>query len=359
MNRSFVRQIICIGRNQIDITILYFSSLVCLGHRGPLLRWKVWKTGRQSNFKLPWSAPTEAIDREDGMAGGVNSMRLAMAGAALTISVCAASAHADTILFVGNSFTYGALSPVWHYRAGSVTDLNNEGIGGTPALFKLFTQEAGLIYDVSLETSPGKDLQWHIDHKTPVIDRAFDHVVLQSFSTLDAAHPGDPTSLIKSTGVMAAMFQAKNPKVDIWLDSTWSRADLTYQPAGHWYGKPITAMALDMRAGYDKAWMANPGVHGVLPVGQAFSRAIATGFATPNPYKGEGPGQIDLWAFDNYHASAFGYYLEALIEFGAITGKDPLSLGPKETAAQELGISPAQATTLQQIAHDQLAAEKR
>ena len=271
----------------------------------------------------------------------------------------ASAARADTILFVGNSFTYGALSPVWHYRAGSVTDLNKEGVGGVPALFKLFTTEAGLSYDVSLETSPGKDLQWHIDNRTPVLDRAWDHVVLQSFSTLDAKAPGDPTNLVRTAAVMAKMFHDKNPMVDIRLDSTWSRADLTSQPAGHWYGKPIDAMEKDLRAGYDKAAAGSPYIRGVLPVGQAFNRAIETGLATPNPYKGEGPGQIDLWAFDNYHASAFGYYLEALVAFGAITGKDPLSLGAGETAAKELGFSPAQATALQQVAHDQLAAEGR
>jgi hypothetical protein len=292
------------------------------------------------------------------MARSELNWRLLTAGACL-LALSAGATHAETILFVGNSFTYGALSPVWHYRAGSVSDLNKEGVGGVPALFKLFTTEAGLTYDVSLETSPGKDLQWHIDNRTPLLNRAWDHVVLQSFSTLDAKAPGDPAGLIKSTGVLAAMFKARDPKVDIWLDSTWSRADLTYQPAGHWYGQPIDAMERQLRAGYDKAWMATPGVHGVMPVGQAFNRAIETGLATANPYKGEGPGQIDLWAYDNYHASAFGYYLEALVEFGVITGKDPLSLGPRETAAMELGISPAQATALQQVAHDQLAAEAK
>jgi hypothetical protein len=269
------------------------------------------------------------------------------------------AARADTILFVGNSFTFGHLSPVWHYRKDSVTDLNNDGVGGMPALFKLFTQEAGLQWQVSLETSPGKDLQWHIDNRTPLIDKAFDHVVLQSFSTLDAAHPGDATSLIKSTGTLVSLLRARNPKVDIWLDSTWSRADLTYQPSGHWYGKPIDAMEKVVRAGYDKAAAATPGVHGVLPVGQAFNLAIESGFATPNPYKGTGPSQINLWAWDSYHASAYGYYLEALVAFGAITGKDPSSLGKDETAAAELGVSPAQASRLQQIAHDQLALEKR
>jgi len=287
--------------------------------------------------------------------------RLARIAAFVAVSavVLPGAAGADTILFIGNSFTFGYLSPVWHYRKDSVTDLNDDGVGGMPALFKLFTQEAGLKWEVSLETSPGKDLQWHIDNKASVIVKPFDHVVLQSFSTLDAAHPGDPTSLIKSTGTLVSLFKGRNSKVDIWLDSTWSRADLTYQPAGHWYGKPIDAMEKEVRAGYDKAAAASPGVHGVLPVGQAFNRAIEGGFATPNPYKETGPGQIDLWASDGYHASAYGYYLEALVAFGAITGKDPQALGKQETAAAELGISPTQATRLQQIAHDELATQKR
>jgi hypothetical protein len=281
-----------------------------------------------------------------------------LAFAAILAVTLTRTATADTILFIGNSFTFGYLSAVWHYRKDSVTDLNNEGVGGMPALFKLFTQEAGLQWQVSLETSPGKDLQWHIDNKSSLIIKPFDHVVLQSFSTLDAAHPGDPTSLIKSTGTLVSLLQARNPKVDIWLDSTWSRADLTYEPTGHWYGKPIEAMEEDVRVGYDQAAAATSGVHGVLPVGQAFNRTIRSGLATPNPYKGIGPGQIDLWAVDNYHASAYGYYLEALVAFGAITGKNPFSLGPRETAAAELGIPPGVASRLQQIAHEELAAEK-
>jgi hypothetical protein len=283
----------------------------------------------------------------------------------LTASLSAASllfaatpASADTILFVGNSFTFAAYSPVWRYRSASVTDLNGEGVGGVPALFKLFSDETGLHYDVSLETSPGKDLQWHIDHKTPVLDRAWDHVILQSFSTLDAKAPGDPTSLIASTAVLAKMFHDKNPAVDIRMNSTWSRADLTYQPSGHWYGQPISTMEQDVYAGYAKAAAASPFVHGAIPVGGAWNRAIETGFAAPNPYQGIAYGKVDLWAFDNYHASTFGYYIEALMIFGAVTGRDPRTLGAHETAAMELGLSPAQAGAMQQIAFDELAAAK-
>jgi hypothetical protein len=277
------------------------------------------------------------------------------AAALVLLAGSAGQACADTILFVGNSFTFGALSPVWKFHNTSVTDLNGGGVGGVPALFKTFTTEAGLDDTVSLETVGGKDLQYHLDNKRAVIDQAWDHVVLQSFSTLNAAKPGDPASLVSSAAVMAKLFHDRNPRVDVRLTATWSRADLTYQTTGHWYGKPIGAMAKDVEAGYEQAAAGSPLIAGVIPVGLAWNRAFDTGFAAPNPYDGIAPGKVDLWAYDNYHASSFGYYIEALMVFGAVTGKDPLSLGPHETAAQELGISPAQATAMQQIAHDQLA----
>jgi len=53
----------------------------------------------------------------------------------------------------------------------------------------------------------------------------------------------------------------------------------------------------------------------------------------------------------------YGYYLEALVLFGSITGKDPRSLGTVECSGFELGLSAAQVGALQQVAFDQLAAE--
>ena len=152
------------------------------------------------------------------------------------------------------------------------------------------------------------------------------------------------------------LFHARNPAVKIYLDATWSRPDLTYPDKGPWHGKPIEQMAKDVQAGYEAARKANPGIAGIVPVGLAFNRAIADGVADPDPYDGIAAGKVDLWAYDHYHASAFGYYLEALLMFGQVTGHDPLSLGPKEIAADDFGFSPEQATQLQRIAHDELTA---
>lgn len=278
-----------------------------------------------------------------------------LAGLALSLGAGAALA-AESVLFVGNSFTYGANSPVWKYRGDSVTDLNGTGVGGVPALFKLFTTEAKLDYTVSLETVGGQGLDFHLKQKAPLLDKAWDHVVMHGLSTLDAAKPGDPALLISSTAEMAEMLHARNPKVDILLTATWSRADQTYPATGHWHGQPIEAMGRDLRKAYDAAAAGSKYVRGVVPVGDAWNRAFAVGFADPNPYDGIAAGQVDLWTWDNYHASTYGYYLEALMVFGRLTGLDPLSLGARETAGIELGLSAPQIASLQQIAHDELAA---
>ncbi|MEP7184391.1 MAG: DUF4886 domain-containing protein [Rhodanobacter sp.] len=265
-----------------------------------------------------------------------------------------APAPAQSVLFIGNSFTYGAHSPVWRYHADLVRDLNGDGVGGVPALFKLFTQEAGLDYDVSLETVGGKTLKFHYTQKRAQIDHVWDHVVVQEYSTLSADQPGDPATFKQYASKLATMFRQQNLSVDIRLMATWSRPDQTYKPGGHWYGKPIDAMSNDLQKAYADVAAGNPSIHSVIAVGSAFNRAIASGVADGNPYDGIRFNQIDLWAYDHYHASMYGYYLEALMDFGSITGKDPRSLGKHETAANELGLSSEQTEALQEVAYRQL-----
>ncbi|MFI4889470.1 MAG: PEP-CTERM sorting domain-containing protein [Steroidobacterales bacterium] len=265
-------------------------------------------------------------------------------------------AVAASILFVGNSFMFAQGSPVRYYRADTVTDINGTGIGGVPALFKSFASQAGLSYEVFLETEPGVGIDWHLEHKLPAIGaRAWDSVVLQSYSTLDAQKAGDPVLLIASVQKIAGLLRTRNPGVELRLVATWPRADQVYDPKGAWYGKTIEAMALDVRAGYDRAAAATPGITAVVPVGEAWVRAMHEGLAAANPYDGIDAGKIDLWTYDHYHASTYGYYLEALVLFGSITGRDPRSLGDRECSGFELGLSSAQVHALQQVAYRQLA----
>jgi hypothetical protein len=280
--------------------------------------------------------------------------------AAAVFLLAALPASARTILFIGNSFTFGANSPARYYKSDTVTDLNGPGangktVGGVPAIFKAFTKEAGLDYDVSLETVGGKGMDYHFAEKRALIDKPWDVVVVHGYSTLDQAHPGDPALLIRSAKQMTDMLRARNPQAAVWLFATWSRADQTYPEDKAWSGKPIEQMGKDNEAAYEQA-AKNAGDTGVVPVGLAWNRAIDSGFADGNPYDGIAAGKVDLWAWDHYHASIYGYYLEALMDFGKVTGKDPLSLGDNETVAEDMGFSKPQTHALEQIAHDQLAA---
>jgi hypothetical protein len=270
----------------------------------------------------------------------------------------AGHAAAASILFVGNSFTFGHGSPLPHYRAAAVTDLNGEGLGGVPALFAAFAAEAGLHDDVSLETHPGVGLDWHLEHERAVIgQRPWDAVVLQSYSTVDAKRPGDPALLVASVRELVAVLRAKNPGVQVWLMATWARADQVYTSGGAWYGKTLEAMTRDIRSAYTLAATGTPGIRGVIPVGDAWLRAIQSGVADANPYDGIDAGKVDLWTYDRYHASLHGYYLEALMVFGSVTGRDPRSLGATECAASELGLASSEVAALEQVAFEQLAAD--
>ncbi|WP_314440551.1 PEP-CTERM sorting domain-containing protein [Massilia timonae] len=268
-------------------------------------------------------------------------------------------ACATTILFVGNSFTYGAGAPAVNgFRPHTVSDLNGTKIGGVPALFKAMTEQAGLDYEVSLETEGGAGLDFHYKHRHGLIVKPWDIVLLQGYSTLDQDAPGDPAKLIHYSGLLAQAFHQQNPQVDVRLTATWSRADQTWLPSGVWYGKPIRQMALDVRRGHDAAHAASRFISGVIPVGEAWTRAIASGVAAANPYHGIPAGQVNLWGDDAYHGSAHGYYLEALTIFGSITGRDPRSLGAGDAIAREIGIDARTAAALQDIAAEQLASEK-
>ena len=264
-------------------------------------------------------------------------------------------AAAERVLFVGNSFTFGAGSAVRFYRNHTVDDLNDEGVGGVPALFESFTEQAGLDYDVALETRGGTGLDFHLAEKRALIDRrGWDVVVAHGYSTLDQDKPRDPAKLVATAQQFAALLRARNPQVEIHLTATWARADQVYPAEGAWAGQTVAKMATDIRAAYDAAATA---AHAeVIPVGDAWNRAMATGVADPNPYDGIDAGKLNLWTYDHYHASVPGYYLEALVVFGRVTGWDPRALGDRECSAFELGLSRAQVRALQQVAFDELAA---
>ncbi|WP_420137734.1 PEP-CTERM sorting domain-containing protein [Sphingomonas sp.] len=272
------------------------------------------------------------------------------------LAAMAGPALAERILFVGNSFTFGAGSPVRTYRPDLVRDLNREGIGGVPALFKRFAEQAGQNWDVSLETASGQDFAYHLANKRAQLTGVWDVVVLQDYSTLDKLRPGDPAAHVRDAERLAMLFKAANPRVRVLLETTWSRADLTYPPGAPYRGKSIRAMTEDIARGNALAIGSTRDLFaGTVPVGEAWLRAMSQGVADPNPYDGIAFGKVNLWTWDHYHASAAGYYLAALVIFGRVTGVDPRTLGIRERAAEDLGLQPQTAVALQRIAAEELA----
>ena len=101
---------------------------------------------------------------------------------------------------------------------------------------------------------------------------------------------------------------------------------------------------------------------GVVPVGNAFQRAVDAKIAkSSNFYKADGTydesgSQMNLWWIDRTHPSVYGSYLNALVSFGTISGRNPTSFGATEKAAKDLGIAPSDAVILQNIAAESLIA---
>jgi hypothetical protein len=370
--------------------------------------------------------------------------------AALCLSP-AAMADPISILFVGNSYTFGRVDPVMSYNAASVHDLtaafyaaNPSGAnpwephpwGGVPGIFKQFTVESGLNYDVSISARNGASLRGQFlntanatwDLRGNVASKTWNTVVLQEQS--DAALPpgkgknadlapfnayadqferfihdgaaqtyteaslyGSLTAC-KATGLSTASCNAvrsipqnvnASASTQVYLTETWARPDMVFahkitksdptSPDGRpivdtgasggdatlYYGS-LAGMTHDLHDSFIAKAGSNPNFAGVIPVGDAFQSALDQGlaksggfYAADGTYAAALPGEsMNLWWIDYLHASKYGSYLDALVQFGVITGLDPNSLGAGEIAARDLGISAGDALTLQHIASAQL-----
>ena len=118
-----------------------------------------------------------------------------------------------SVLFVGNSYTFGRVDPVMSYNSANVRDLtaamaaaNATGSnafephpwGGVAGIFKQFTVQAGLDYDVALSTRNAASLRGHFlntntagwDLRGNIASQTWNQVVLQEQS--DEALPKQP-----------------------------------------------------------------------------------------------------------------------------------------------------------------------
>jgi hypothetical protein len=137
-----------------------------------------------------------------------------------------------------------------------------------------------------------------------------------------------------------------------------------YPETLHYEAEGLAGMTADLRADFARTASENAGFAGVIPVGEAFQRAVDDRIAKGDDFYGsdgvyspyEPSDKINLWWNDYLHASKHGSYLSALVTFGTLTGISPASFGASEKAAADLGIDPGDAVLLQRVAADQLAA---
>ena len=154
-----------------------------------------------------------------------NQCAAALAAAAACTAAGAAPASTPIeILFVGDSYTFGRVDPVMSYNAANVHDLTAAFAtadptgtnafephpwGGVPGIFKAFTTEAGLNYDVSISARNAASLRGQfLDTASPAWDlrgnvasQKWGVVVLQDLS--DVALPAG-----KGKNANNAQFQA-------------------------------------------------------------------------------------------------------------------------------------------------------
>jgi hypothetical protein len=387
----------------------------------------------------------------------------------------AALAGPTTILFVGNSYTFGRVDPVLSYNVGQVDDMTRprpdlpdpnftetggtrawepHPWGGVPAIFKQLADQAGVDFDVSLSTRNAASLRGHFlntanadwDLRGNIAKRKWDIVVLQEQS--DAALPkgrgananypqfaayadkiekfihvgaaetyteramytaiyGSVANCVAAGGTTSSCGSNvsrtipanpnKNAAAKVYLMQTWARPDMVFPhlstvadanyptvpdgrpivdtsnpafPNGfpdtlYYQQEGLAGMTADLRAAFAAKAQANAGFAGVIPVGEAFQRAVDTGIAKADGfYTAEGvysmlvpQDKVNLWWDDYLHASKYGSYLSALVIFGKLTGINPATFGATEKAAADLGIGPGDAVKLQRVAWEQLAAE--
>jgi hypothetical protein len=290
---------------------------------------------------------------------------LALLGASVT-------APAQTrVLFVGNSFTHAQFEPVLSYNSAAITDVNyglpassprahDAGMpgafGGIPGIFKQLTTQAGLNYEVHIEAVSGTSLQFHHTNALAVIAQpGWNKVVLQEQSTrpVPTARGGNRALFYDYSSRLELAIHAASPAAQVYLYQTWARPDFTY-PAGTPYaGLPLDSMTQDLHQGYYRAFFANGRYAAVAPVGDAWLSAITKGVAMRNPYTPD-PSKLNLWGADHIHPSKWGSYLSACVLFYQLTKVDPRTLGASEQAAAALGITPAVAVALQQVAYQQV-----
>jgi hypothetical protein len=263
----------------------------------------------------------------------VNFLRQALV--LVLFAIGSASARADDVLFIGNSFTFGDLAPVVRMH------------GGVPKLFEQIAVAKGKQMMTSAVTAGGKDWSYHLAQPATAAaldSKTWSWVVLQDFSTRPT-QVGDVAQFMQDGETFSGRIAVKSPGAGILLYETWAR------PAGGYYhtgpGKVFSGpeqMMQELHESYgrlrDDLAAKNPKREvRVALVGTAFARAGA-----------EFP-EINLNAIDHHHATADGYYLAALVIYETVY-HDSVEGAPTQFFHGALSIPADEAVELQKVADE-------
>ena len=175
-----------------------------------------------------------------------------------------AFAAPTSILFAGNSYTFGRVDPVMSYNAANVHDLtaamnvaNSGGSnpyephpwGGVPGIFKQFTVEAGLDYDVSISARNAASLRGHLLNTNPagwdllgnIASQKWGAVVLQDLSD-------EPLPLLKGANANLGIFNFYTNKLEDYIHTGIKpgqdlATDVLNTTEGQLWGGPATGSA--------------------------------------------------------------------------------------------------------------------
>jgi hypothetical protein len=208
---------------------------------------------------------------------------------------------ADSVLFIGNSFTFGAAAPVV---------MKN---GGVPKLFQEIARAEGKKVDAFAVTSGGKDWAWHLDQPITarsLAARPWDWVVLQDYSTRPT-HVGDIRDFMRDGEIFSDRIAANSLHAGVILFETWARPPIFYtgQP-----GRDFSGPAQMLRELHDSYARLRDDLAKRDPARPVRVALVGTAFAQA----GDRYPAINLNASDNHHATAEGYYLAALVIYETI-----------------------------------------
>jgi len=305
----------------------------------------------------------------------------------------------EHILFVGDSFTHGRYLPIRLYNSGGTQSrINGSALvfdenfgatgarqesateygpyGGIPGIFAELAFEAGIPYDVHIEAISMTSLHDNYEAASEVIDQArWNTIVLQELSSrplpykLTGDPTSDPASFCKSVQTIERSVHSIAPNAHIYLYETWARADLAERLSGDpsspdfssTYRKNLTTLGNANHDAYYSAASHDPAITGVAPTGDAWLRAWQQEVANPDPFVDANASLPSLWyglnqvnepqirTPDYLHPGIYGAYLDGLVLFEEITGRDVRMFGANEIAATALGIPAGVTVQLQQI----------